>query len=336
MIVPQENSSSTAVRDDILQETLSDRVLSPRLVGLPILIALIVLMPFVLRTSYQFDIVILIGINAIVAIGLNLLMGYAGQISLGHAAFFGAGAYGSTVLAGDYAWPALVALLTSSGAASLFAYIVARPILRLSGHYLAMATLGLGMIFHIVITTERTVTGGPDGRSVPTFEIAGNVITSPQAWYWIVAVLLVLIYWGLVNLIDSPLGRALRAVKGSEIAAQTVSVDVSRLKALVFVLSAGIAAFMGGIFAFYSGFISPNSADFMHSVIYATMVVLGGTASIVGSIVGAVIMTLLPQYLTSFAQFEWLIYGLVLVAIVIFMPQGLVPTVTATLRSKRK
>lgn len=314
------------------QLALLDRFMSPRTTGLLLLIAIVVLLPFVMTSGYYYDLSILIGINAIVAIGLNLLMGYTGQISLAHAGFFGAGAYITAILTSNHGWNSLLALLAATAVVSVVGFVIARPILRLSGHYLAMATLGLGMIIYIVINTERQLTGGPDGMSVPSLEAFGFAVSSPSTWYWIVGALLILTYWLALNLIESPLGRALRSIKGSEIAAATAGVDVPRLKALVFVFSVAIAAFMGGIFAFYSGFIAPNSADFMHSVVFATMVVLGGTASIVGSIVGAVIMTLLPQYLTTFAQYEWLIYGLTLIAIVIFMPNGLVPTVSSLLR----
>jgi len=303
-----------------------DVLLSPRLFGLPLLATIVLVTPLLLRTGYQFDLVITIGINAIVAIGLNLLMGYAGQISLAHAGFFGMGAYISAILPNVYGWNGLLALLAATGTAALVAFVIARPILRLSGHYLAMATLGVGMIIYIVVTTERRWTGGPDGMAVPPLELFGFTVSGAQTWYWIVGGLLVLTFWLATNLIDSPLGRALRAIKGSEIAAQASGVDVAGLKTLIFVFSVSIAAFMGGIFAFYSGFITPNLASFIHSVLFATMVVLGGMASTVGAIIGAAILTMLPQYLTTFAQYEWLIYGIVLMVIVIFMPKGIVPT----------
>lgn len=309
-----------------------ERMLSPRSVGTPALIAIIILAPLFLRSPYQYELAILICINAILAISLNLLMGYAGQISLAHAGFFGLGAYSSTILTAAHGWNGAFALAATTLCISIAAFLIARPILRLSGHYLAMATLGLGMIIYIVIGTERKWTGGPDGMNVPRLDLFGFVISDPRAWYWISGALLILAFLAANNLIESPLGRALRSIRGSELAAQSVGINVHRLKTWVFVLSASVASFMGGIFAFYSGFITPSTADFMHSVVYATMVVLGGMASVVGSIVGAAIMTLLPQYLTAFASYELLVYGVILMAIVILMPKGLVPTLASLLR----
>lgn len=309
-----------------------DRLLSPRAVGLPLLIAVVLLAPLFLSSGFHYDIAILIGINAVVVIGLNLLMGYAGQISLGHAGFFGIGAYVTAILCERLQWHGLLALAAGAAAAAVVAFIVARPILRLSGHYLAMATLGMGMIIFIIITNESQFTGGPDGMGVPPLEVFGYVVRDAKVWYWIIGALLILNFWLALNLVDSPVGRALRAVHGSEIAANTAGIDVIRYKVLVFVVSAGMAALMGGLFAFYSGFIAPNSADFMHSIIFAVMVVFGGMGSVVGAVVGAAALTLLPQYLTTFAEYEWLLYGVVLMAVMIFMPAGLMPTLAAWIR----
>jgi branched-chain amino acid transport system permease protein len=183
-----------------------------------------------------------------------------------------------------------------------------------------------------MITTEAWFTGGPDGMSVPMLEAFGHAVEGELTWYWIVAVLTVLTYLMALNIVHSPVGRALRAVHGSEIAATTAGIDVTGYKVLIFVASAVVAALMGAIYAFYSGFITPSTADFMHSIEFVVMVVFGGMASLVGSVVGAVILTLLPQYLTTFADYEWVIYGLILMLVMIFMPKGLVPTLHDKLR----
>lgn len=315
--------------------TWRERLLSPAQGGLAALLLVVVAAPLFLQSLYHYDLAILVGINASVVIALNLLVGYAGQISLGHAAFFALGAYGSAVLAVHYQWPPLLALLASVTAVGVVALVIARPILRLKGYYLGMATLGLGMIVYLMITTEARFTGGPDGMSVPMLEVFGYGVDGEQTWYWVVAVLTVLVYLLALNIVHSPVGRALRAVHGSEIAATTAGIDVTGYKVLIFVVSAVVAALMGALYAFYSGFITPSTANFMHSIEFVVMVVFGGMASLVGSVVGAVILTLLPQYLTTFSEYEWVIYGLILMLVMIFMPKGLVPTLLERLQRRK-
>lgn len=311
---------------------LVDALLSPRYGGLAVLVLAVLVTPQLIDGLYQYDLAILVCINATVVLALNLLVGYARQISLGHAGFFGLGGYGSAILATRYEWPALLCVLVAVVAVGLLAYVVARPVLRLKGYYLAMATLGLGMIIYLVINSETWLTGGPDGLSVAPMTVFGHMVFAETTWYWIVAALLVLMYLVALNLIESPVGRALRAVHGSEIAAQSVGVDVTWYKVLVFVISAVVAALMGALHAFYSGFISPGNADFMHSIEMVVMVVLGGMGSLVGALVGAVGLTLLPQLLTVVEEYEGLAYGLVLMLVMIFMPRGLVPTLYDRLR----
>ena len=265
---------------------------------------------------------ITVGLNAIVCVGLNLLIGYAGQISLGHAAFFGLGAYGSAILAARYGWPAPVSLPAAAAAVGLLAWVVGRPILRLKGHALAMGTLGLGIIVSIVLATEDRITGGPDGMQVPPF----MGIQGEKTWYWIIGGALLLSVWLAQNLIDSPRGRALRALHGAEPAASALGVDPAAHKLSAFVLSAVFAAVAGGLAAHYSGFITPAKASFLHSVELVTMVVFGGMASTFGAVAGAAVLTVLPQLLTVFKEYEMVLLGAVMMATMIFMPRGLVPT----------
>ena len=297
--------------------------------GMLALVGAVALLPLALANNYHYEIAILVGLNAIVCVGLNLLIGYAGQISLGHAGFFGIGAYGSAILAARYGWPPLAALAAACAAAAALAYAVGRPILRLKGHYLAMATLGLGIIISIVIATEDRVTGGPDGMSVPPLAFAGFALAGERAWYWLVGALLVATVWLALNLIESPIGRALRALHGSEVAAEMIGIDSARHKLLAFVLSAGIAALAGALTAHYAGFITPGKVAFLHSIELVVMVVFGGMASTFGALVGAAVLTALPQLLTVFKEFEMVVYGGVMMLTMIFMPRGLVPTLAA-------
>ena len=298
-------------------------------VGLYIVMAILAVLPFVLPNSFYMDLVIRMAINAVIVLGLNLLIGFAGQISLGHAGFLGIGAYASAVLPTHFGWHPLLAMGAGAAVTGALAALVARPIFKLKGHYLAMATLGLGIIINIAIRNEAAWTGGPDGMPVPAMGLFGFELTSDKQWYWVVALLLSVSVWASLNLIDSPFGRALRALHGSEVASQVVGVDVVRYKVAIFVLSAVFASLMGSITAHYVGFVTPNLADFFHSIELVTMVVIGGMASVYGSLVGAVLLTALPQALATFEGWETVAFGSILMACMIFMPKGLVPTLAA-------
>ena len=293
------------------------------------LAAVLAVVPFLLPNNFYLDLAIRMLINASIVLGLNLLIGFAGQISLGHAGFIGIGAYASAALTTHYGWSPLAAMGAGAVAAGLLAFLVARPIFKLKGHYLAMATLGLGIIISIIVRNEASLTGGPDGMPVPAFALFGAELSGERQWYWVVAGLLLFSLWASINLIDSPFGRALRALHGSEVASQVVGVDVTRYKVAIFVISAVFASLMGSVTAHYVGFVTPNVADFFHSIELVTMVVVGGMASIFGSVVGAVLLTALPQALASFEGWETVVFGSILMFCMIFMPRGLVPTLVA-------
>ena len=297
--------------------------------GLAALALVIVLLPLALANNYYYEVAILVGLNAIVCVGLNLLIGYAGQISLGHAGFFGLGAYGCAILTARYAWPPLAAMLVMTLAVALLAFAIGRPILRLRGHYLAMATLGMGIIISIVIATEDRLTGGPDGMSVPPLSILGWTLQGERLWYWVVGGALLLAVWLALNLIDSPHGRALRALHGSEIGAEVAGIDSARHKLRVFAISAVYAALAGALTAHYAGFITPGKVSFFHSIELVTMVVFGGMASTFGAVVGAAVLTTLPQALTALKEYEMVAFGAIMMLTMIFMPRGLVPTLAA-------
>jgi branched-chain amino acid transport system permease protein len=321
------------------------KLLQSRHGGLLVLALVLALLPLVLPNAFYVDVAIRIALNAIVVIALNLLMGYTGQISLGHAGFYGLGAYASAGLTTHFNWPPLAALAAGAAATGLLAWVMARPVLKLKGHTLAMATLGLGIIISIVINNEAQWTGGPDGMPVPSFALAGMAVPSfalagmavagETSWYVVAAVLLLLMTWLALNLIDSPVGRALQAIHGSEIAARVAGVDTTRFKVRVFVLSAVVASIAGSISAHYVGFITPGMAGFFHSIELVTMVVVGGMASVFGSIIGAALLTILPQLLQTFEGWEVVVFGVILMATMIFMPKGLVPSIAQRLRARR-
>lgn len=298
----------------------------PRIGGTLALAAVIALAPLVLANNYSYEVAIQVALNAIVCVGLNLLIGYAGQISLGHGGFFALGAYGSAILASRYGVPVWLSIPAACAAVGLLAFIIGRPTLRLKGHTLAMATLGLGVIVSIVLTTEDKITGGPDGMQVPPLALFGWAVQGEHVWYWVAGGMLLLAVWLALNLIESPSGRALRALHGSEVAAETLGIPSARHKLQVFVLSAVFAAVAGALTAHYAGFITPAKASFMHSVELVIMVVFGGMASVFGAVVGAAVLTILPQFLTVLKDYEMMVFGAVLVATMSFFPQGIVPT----------
>jgi branched-chain amino acid transport system permease protein len=273
--------------------------------------------------EYYISILIFMGINGLITMGLSLLMGYAGQISLGHAAFFGLGAYSSGILTTQYSFHPLVAFGAGILLSALVAFLVGKPTLRLKGHYMAMATLGFGEILFIVFNELSSLTGGPSGLSgIPQLAIAGTTLEGRGYLYLVWGLILLLLVFSL-NVINSRVGRALRAVHGSELAAGAMGVDASRYKLGVFVLSAVYASMAGSLYAHFITFISPGSFSLMFSILLLMMVVVGGAETIWGSLLGAAVLTLLPEYLRGLEDFEVLAYGSILMAVLLFMPKGI-------------
>jgi branched-chain amino acid transport system permease protein len=303
--------------------------------GLAVLAVLMLALPLVGPSSYVFDLATRIGFTAVVVIGLNLLFGYAGQVSLGHAAFFGLGGYASAILTTHFDWPSVAALTGGAVTVGVLAFAIARPILRLAGYHLAMATLSLAFIVTIVCTNEKRWTGGYDGMPVPAFALFGWTLEGEKTWYAVASACLLLVTWGAMNLARSPAGRALQAIRGSEVAARLSGIDVARAKTRVFVLSAVLASVMGSLMAHQAGFITPGATGLSRSVEFLMMVVLGGMASIYGSIVGTALVMLLPQVLHSFGAWETLVMGLILTGTLVFMRDGIVPTLRARIRLPR-
>ena len=290
---------------------------------------MVALLPLILPSPFYLRMAALVFIFAQAVVGINLLMGFAGQVSLGHAGFFGIGAYAVAVGPTHLDMPPWLALIAGALAAGLLAFVVGRPILRLRGHYLAVATLGMGLLIAMVFTNESAWTGGPDGMPVPRLVLFGFRVYGPWMWYWIAGVTLVIGAWIAVNLIGSPTGRALRAIHDSETAARVLGVDVARYKLTAFVISAVYAAVAGGYLALFDGLVTPLAAGFLRSIEFVTMAVLGGLGSILGGIVGAAVLVLLPQLLTVFHDYEHIVLGLVMIATMIFLPAGIVPSLRA-------
>jgi len=301
-----------------------------------ILIALVLVLPLVFPSAYYYRVAALVYIFALAVVGLNLLMGFAGQVSLGHAGFVGIGAYAVAVLPTHFGVPSWVSVFAGAAVSGLIAFAVGRPILRLRGHYLAVATLGLGLLVAIVLTNEAAWTGGPDGMSVPDLTLFGWRARGSVNWYWISAVTFVVGFWLARNLMDSPTGRALQAIHDSEVAASVLGVDVAAKKLAIFTISAVYASVAGSLLALFNGLATPDMAGFLRSIELVAMVVLGGMGSVVGSLVGAAVLVVLPQALTFFHEYEQALLGLIVVVFMIFLRHGIVPSLATAFARRKK
>ncbi len=298
-------------------------------IGVAALIAIVIPLPFILgaweATSYYPDVLVFTAIFSIIATGLCLLLGFAGQISLGHAAFYGIGAYTSGILTtklGISPWLALPAGMLLSG---VTAYAVGVPALRLRGHYLAMATLGFGVIVYIVFNEYVSLTGGPSGfGGIPRLSLFGLTIDTTIRFYylaWSIAIIVLILS---LNIVHSRAGRALKAIHGSETAAVTLGVDAAKYKVSIFVLSAVYGAISGSLYAHWVTFINPPPFDVFFSLKLLMMVVIGGSGSVWGAFAGAALLTFLPEWLVFLEDFDVLAYGLLLLVIVMFLPEGVI------------
>ncbi len=297
--------------------------------------AFLIVWPLLENNPYNLGLSNLIGIHVIVVLGLNLFIGYAGQISLGHAAFFALGAYGSalgTVTLGLPAWP--VMLLTAM-AVALIALLVGQPALKLRGHYLAMATLGFNIVVYTILIQWDTVTGGPSGfAGIPYLSIGGLVFDDEISFHFLVWAFAMLSLLLSLNLVRSGVGRGLAALAGDETAAAALGVDTRKAKVKVFVLSAVFASLAGSLFAHCYAFVSPDSFSIFASVDFVIMVVVGGLGSIWGTLFGAGLITMLPEWIEALQNYKDIIQGLILVLILLFMPQGLVTGVVDVVRTR--
>ncbi|MBA4374328.1 MAG: branched-chain amino acid ABC transporter permease [Thermodesulfovibrio sp.] len=281
-------------------------------------------MPFLTSGSYALTVGIFAGINALVAIGLCILMGSAGQVSLGQAGFYGIGAYVSSVLSIKFGLPVALSMIAAMAVASFAAVLLAVPALRLKGHYLAVATLGFGEIINVLLNEWGP--GGPSGfGDIPHLTLFGYTLSSTTANFYFIWICVAAVIIFSLNILNSRTGRSLRAIHGSETASIAMGLDIVALKMKVFILSAVYASFAGALYAHYVTFISPSSFNLFYSVLALMMVVLGGITNVWGGVAGAIIITILPELLRKFEEFDVLVYGLILTLSLLFLRKGIVP-----------
>jgi branched-chain amino acid transport system permease protein len=276
--------------------------------------------------EHYLDVMVFAGIFSLVTIGLCLLMGYAGQISLGHASFFGLGAYISGVLTAKYGINPWYCIFLGMAVSAIVALIIGAPSLKLRGHYLAMATLAFCIIITVVFNESIALTGGPDGLAfIPGIGILGFTMDSVLKYYYFVWGIVVIVMLLCLNVIQSRVGRALRSIHDSEMAASAVGVNVAKYKIHVFILSAVLASISGSLYAHYLNFINPSSFDLFVSIKLIIMIILGGMHSLWGAIVGAALITFLSyEWLHYFEDAEVMVYGAIVLLIVIFLPDGVI------------
>jgi branched-chain amino acid transport system permease protein len=302
-------------------DRLPGRVSGRALLGF---LAVVAAMPWLVSNRYLVHVLVLAGVYVMIAVGLNLLMGYAGQVSLGHAGFYGLGAYVSAVLSVQFGLSPWLGMPVAAAATGGLAYVLGIPTLRLKSYYLGMATLGIGVVLHLAFVQLYGVTGGSSGLAgILPWDIGPIRFTTETHHYFLIWGFAAAALWIARNLVNSRVGRVLRALGESEVAAEAMGVDTAAEKRRVFVLSAVYASVAGSLYAHYITVISPEIFSFLFSVVLVLMVTIGGIGLYWGAVVGALLLTVLPEALRRFGDWELPLYGLALILVMLFLPRGI-------------
>ena len=301
--------------------------------------AVIAILYFLLRGQYLLGALVMAGIYAIVIVGIALLIGLSGQYSMGHAAFFGIGAYASALLAtSGVPVPAACVLATAITAGS--AILIGASILRLKGYYLALATLAFGLIVLSVLNGWRSLTLGPSGLSgIPRFTVAGHELKTEDSNYWLAWTVAFFSIWAGLNLSRSRMGRAMYAVKRDEDGAAAMGINVAALKLMIFTVSAAFAGLGGSLYAHYVTFISPERFGMVASFELLLAALVGGAGTPFGAVAGALLLVALPEVVTPLRDYKLIVYGFVFILVSLYLPNGiagLIPNLFARLRSRPK
>lgn len=291
------------------------------IIGLIIIFALILPM-FSFLNDYNVYVLTLAIIYALPATGLTLFMGYTGQLSIGHAAFYGIGAYVAANLT-KLGTPFLLALLLSALITGIIGLALGLITLRLRGFSLAMSTLALGLISYQIFKNFNAFTGGVSGLGqIPAPSVFGILIDSKLAQYYLALSVLLLVMFIATSLVRSPTGRAMRAIADNELASQSLGINTYFIKSVVFGLSAAFTGAAGGIYAHIIRYIAPDNFNLIFSILFLTMAIVGGLGSITGGLVGAFVITLSSEELRSIPELQPIFYGSLLIILVLFMPYG--------------
>ena len=300
------------------------RFLSAATIAKLAVVAVLVVWPFFYQDLYTLSWMTFAGLSLMVVVSVYLIIAQAGQLSFGHAAFYGVGAYTASILAIKYNVPTLLALLAGAALAGVIAIVIGRPVLRLRYFYLALATIGLGIIFSAIVVEARGVTGGTLGLApVPPLDLFGFKIDTYFRQYYLVWIVALLILIFTERALGMRLGRALRAIATSEIAAETLGVRTANWKLVAFVASAIFCAIAGALYAFTLAAITPSAFAFSAAIVPIIMMLIGGGGSIWGGLVGAILMTWLSNTLSSTQQWSGVIYAVIMILLLLFLPMGI-------------
>ena len=307
-----------------------------RNVALGVVAALALTAPFWIGSPYWLHVLIMAGIFAVLALSLNLLLGYTGQLSLGHAAFFGIGAYASALLTLKLERTAWEGMALAAALAGVAGWGIGRLALKLRGAYFVLVTISFAGVISLISVNWMELTNGPLGLpGVPAPELGPWSLRTKPAYYYLVLAAVALSYLVCRRLVDSRIGRALLALRENEALAESVGIDVTRYLVQAAVISAAMAGLAGGLYAHYTRFVSPEVFLFTYTVTMVIMVVAGGKGTLAGPIVGALLFTALPEALREATSWQWqmLAYGVILVLLVFFLPRGIVPTLSRLRKS---
>ena len=305
--------------------------------GWLVALAVGLLLPLLMSAGVQVIYIVLI-LAIINTLGLSLIVGYAGQLSIGQAAFYATGAYTAGLLAVNGV-PTVIAFIAAPIASMLVAWVIGIPLLRLSGPFLAFATLAFHLILLTIITQARDLTGGSVGlRGIPVLDFFGLELRTSLDYAWLAVIILFLVMLVARNVLHSRVGRALRGLSASEAAVAATGINVGRVKLSTFVLSAGFGGVAGGVYAFYFGFLSPSSFPVLLAFQFIIMAAVGGMGTLTGPIIGATVITVVVQVLnvvstqpgmpaTAPAILSYTVYALLLILTMIFLPKGAGPAI---------
>jgi branched-chain amino acid transport system permease protein len=289
-----------------------------------VIVAILAVIPAVVTNRYYIQVLIFIGIYIILALSLNLLNGYVGLLSIGHAAFYGIGAYASAKLVMVVGLPFPLAMLGAGAVAGIFGYFIAKTTLRLSGIYMTLATLGFNMIFFLVLQNWMSFTNGPLGiMDIPPPSILGYVIETRIQYYYLIFVLVLVTIGSMHRLMTCRFGRALVGIRENELAAETMGVNTTRYKIQAFVLAAFYAGIAGSYYAHFIKYISPDSFYIYESFILLAMLAFGGQGNLIGPVVGAAVLIIIPELFRFLQEYRMLVYGGVLIIMMLVRRQGL-------------
>lgn len=302
-----------------------------------IILLILYSIPTFVRNSYALRVCTYVCIYSILACSLNLISGVCGQVSMGHAAFFGIGAYTSALLSVNLGLPWIVCLIISFSVAGVAGIIIGAPALNLKGGYLVICTVGFNELVRLILVNWVSLTRGPMGiTNIPRPTIFGYTIKSGKMYLYLALSIFLIVYILLTRLVDSKFGRNLKSIKEDETAAAVMGINVHKEKVIAFCIASAFAGVAGSILAHYMVFISPNLFIGDNSTTYLSMVVLGGMGNFAGSAIAALILTVLPEILRGLNNYRMLIYGLLLIIMMLSKTKDWSDTLVGKLLSRIK